>query len=106
MTRRNIIFRPAAEADLIDPYHSIAERSGFPARAIGYIRRIRTYCETLATFPERGTRRDDLRYGLRIIGFERRIVIAYMILGTGEVDIGRIFYGGQDYEDLMREAES
>ena len=59
--------------------------------------------ETLAAFPERGTRRDDVRSGLWIIGFERRVVIAYMILDTGDVEIGRIFYGGRDYEAIMRE---
>jgi|GraSoiStandDraft_41_1057321.scaffolds.fasta_scaffold899403_3 toxin ParE1/3/4 len=105
MTTRRVILRPAAEADLTDLYHDIAERSGYPERAIAYIRRIRTYCETLASFPERGTRRNDLRRGLWVIGFERRVVIAYTILDTGDVEIGRIFYGGRDYEAIMREEE-
>jgi toxin ParE1/3/4 len=77
MTPRRVILRPSAETDLINLYHYIAERSGYPERAMGYIRRIRTYCETLVSFPERGTRRDDLRPGLWVIGFERRVVIAY-----------------------------
>jgi toxin ParE1/3/4 len=106
MTTRKVVLRPSAEADLTDLYHSIAERSGYPERAIAYIRRIRTYCETLASFPERGRRRDDLRPGLWTIGFERRVVIAYMILDTGDVEIGRIFYGGRDYEAIMRDDEA
>ena len=105
MTTRKVILRPAAETDLTELYHSITERSGHPARAMEYIRRIRAYCETLAAFPERGRRRDDLRPGLWIIGFERRVVIVYMILDTGDVEIGRIFYGGRDYEAIMRDDE-
>lgn len=103
MTTRKVVLRPSAEADLTDIYHYIAKRSGYPARAIAYIRRIRAYCETLAVFPERGRRRDDLRRGLWVIGFERRVVIAYKILDTGGVEIGRIFYGGRDYEAIMRD---
>lgn len=45
------------------------------------------------------------RPGLWIIGFERRVVIADMILDTGAVEIGRIFYGGRDYEAIMRDAD-
>jgi toxin ParE1/3/4 len=105
MPPRRVLLRPAAEADLTGLYHYIVERSGYPERAIAYIRRIRTYCETLASFPERGTRRDDVRRGLWVIGFERRVVIAYIILETGDIEIGRIFYGGRDYEAIMREEE-
>ena len=105
MTTRKVVLRPAAEADLTELYHAIAERSGYPERAIAYIRRLRAYCETLASFPERGTRRDDVRRGLWIIGFERRVVIAYTLLETGDVEIGRLFYGGRDYEAIMREEE-
>jgi toxin ParE1/3/4 len=36
----------------------------------------------LATFPERGTRRDDILPGLRTIGFERRATIAFRVLKT------------------------
>ena len=106
MTTRRVILRPAAEDDLTDLYHYIAERSGYPGRAIGYIRRLRTYCDTLATFPERGQRQDDIRQGLWVIGFERRVVIAYTILETGDIEIGRIFYGGRDYETLLRDEDA
>jgi len=46
-----------------------------------------------------------VRRGLWVIGFERRVVIAYTILDTGDVEIGRIFYGGRDYEAIIREEE-
>ena len=101
---RRVVLRPAAEHDLQDLYVHIRDsRGGDPAVAIGYIRRIRAYCEGLETFPERGVLRDDIRPGLRLGYFERRIVIAYLIT-PDLVRIGRIFHGGQDYEALLGES--
>lgn len=100
---RNLLLRPAAEADLTELYHYIAEQSGSHERAIGYIRRIRAACENLKTLPEAGRSRDDLRPGVRILSFERRVVIVYLVLSSGDVEIGRVFYGGRDYEALIVE---
>ena len=100
-----LVPRPAAEADLTDLYHDIAEQSGSDEAAIGYVRRIRNWCDNLLTFPESGRARDDLRPGLRVLGFERRVVVAYKVLPSGDVEIGRIFYGGRNYEALMRDEE-
>ena len=100
---RKLLLRPAAEADLTDLYHYVAEQSGSHERAIGYIRRIRARLEKLKTFPELGHLRDDLRPGVRILGFERRVVIAYILLASGDIEIGRVFYGGRDYETLVAE---
>jgi len=97
-----LLFRPLAEADLA-LYHHIADTSGSPDRAIGYVRRIRDRCRRLLEFPDSGRPRDDLRPGLRIIGFQRRVVIAYMTQPSGDVEIGRIFYGGRDYEALLKD---
>jgi toxin ParE1/3/4 len=44
---------------------------------------------------ERGTRRDDIRPGLRIVGFERRMVIAFHV-DERTATIDRILYGGRD----------
>jgi toxin ParE1/3/4 len=87
---RNLLLRPAAEDDLAKLYRYIAEQSGSLERAIGYIRRIRAACEKLKTFPEVGRSRDDLRPGVRILGFERRVVIVYTVLSSGDVEIGRV----------------
>ncbi|WP_225125868.1 type II toxin-antitoxin system RelE/ParE family toxin [Bradyrhizobium sp. IC3123] len=54
-----VVFRPKAEADLVGPYEYIAERAGYRI-AGGYIDRIEKACKALATFPKRGTSRDDL----------------------------------------------
>ena len=58
----------------------------------------------LATFPERGRRRDDIQPGLRVIGFERRVAIAFRILKT-RVEIVSIAYGGRDFERDLSKGE-
>jgi toxin ParE1/3/4 len=92
--KRDVVFSPEAQADLIGLYDYIAESSG-SARAIAYIGRIEAYCRGFELVGERGTRRDDIRPGLRIVGFERRVTIAFHVDGT-RVVINRIFYGGRD----------
>ena len=46
---------------------------------------------------ERGRKRDDVRPGLRIAGFERRVTVAFMV-ENDRVIILRLFYGGQEWE--------
>jgi toxin ParE1/3/4 len=96
-----VTFRPQAESDLFGLYRYIAAQSGH-AIAGQYIDRIEAACMALETFPERGTRRDDIRPGLRTIGFERRATIAFRIVRR-EVIIVRIFYGGRDFERIMHD---
>ena len=91
-----VTFSPEAQADLLDLYDNIAGNAGAET-AIGYIGRIEAACHGRADFPERGTRRDDLRPGLRVIGFERRAVIALQVAET-TVTILRILYGGRDLD--------
>ena len=63
---------------------------------------IRNFCDSFVTFPHRGTKRDDLRAGLRLIGFERRVTIAFSVEGDTVV-IVRIFYAGRDVDVLASE---
>jgi toxin ParE1/3/4 len=46
-------------------------------------------------FPARGTRRDDIRSGLRVTSMARRVAIADPIAGA-VVTIDRILSGGRD----------
>lgn len=93
---RILVFTPQASNDLLDLYDYIADR-GSPARALHYIERIEKTCLSLQTLPERGTRRDDLRPGIRVMGFERRVLIAFQI-DKDTVAILRILYGGRSVE--------
>jgi toxin ParE1/3/4 len=95
-----IEFSPEALGDLIDLYDYIALRDG-AERVIGYIDRIEDCCRNLSVFPERGIKRDDLRRGFRVLGFERRAVIAFLVAAY-TVTILRILYGGRDLETLSR----
>lgn len=91
---RDVVFAPEAQADVLQLYAYIAIQSG-PARARGYTDRIVSYCEGFAMFPERGAKRDDLRPGLRVTGFGRRVTIAFHITPDSVV-IDRVLYGGRD----------
>ncbi|MBB3137375.1 plasmid stabilization system protein ParE [Rhizobium pisi] len=65
------------------------------AIAQSYIDRLQTFLEGFQTFPKRGTVRDEIRDGLRIIGFERSLSIAF-IVERETVYILRIMSGGQE----------
>ena len=87
---------PAAEADLQRIYSWIGERAS-PAIARGYVSRILDYLAGFDLFPERGRLLDDIRPGLRIIGFERRVSIAFVVEAE-DVTVLRILYAGQQFE--------
>ena len=63
--------------------------------ARAYVDRLINYCSDFGTFPERGTRHDDVRLGLRTVGYRRRATIAFTIKDK-TVTIIRIFHGGRD----------
>lgn len=96
----DVYFRPRAEADLIALYEYIAAEAGAVV-AGNYLDRIEAACMALATFPERGTRRDDIMPGLRTVGFERRATIAFRVVRR-RVEIVTIAYGGRDFEHALR----
>jgi toxin ParE1/3/4 len=96
----SIGFSPEAQADLLDLYDFISKEAG-AARALDYIARIENYCLGFASMPERGTKRDDIRPDLRVVGFERRVAIAFR-LSDHSVTILRILYGGRDLTRALR----
>lgn len=82
-------------------YDYIADASA-PDVAKRFTSRIVDHIAKLADFPHRGSPRDDLAVGLRTIVYKRRVTIAYAIDGDTVLVIG-IFYGGRDFETLLRE---
>lgn len=98
---REVVFAPEALADLHSLYDVIANAS-LPARALAYVEDLQRYCLDLADFPERGTRRDAIRLGLRTLGYRRRVTVAFQVTDTAVV-ILRLLYGGRDLEGLLRE---
>jgi toxin ParE1/3/4 len=95
-----VIVAPEAQAQLVSIYSYIAGEAG-PTVAFAFTTAIVDYCESFTTFPNRGTRRDDLRAGMRTIGFRRRVTIAFDVDGETIAIIG-VFYGGRDMEDALR----
>ena len=94
-----IIFRPAAEADLNALFDYLA-RDAMAPTAGEYVRRVHAACVALEMFPHRGAPREDLGPGVRLLGFERRMAIAYCV--GQEVEVLGIFYGGRDFETILR----
>ena len=99
MIIRRVVYAPEAEVDLLMLYDDVADAASSLV-AMGYLNRVEAWLARFSTASERGTRRDDIRPGLRTIGFERRITVAFTVSGD-EVVIQRVFYGGQNWgEDL------
>ncbi|CAN5221863.1 hypothetical protein BH09ACT1_BH09ACT1_17940 [soil metagenome] len=99
MSRYRVVFSQEALEQLEELYDFISD-AGSPHNAADYTESIVSFCESLADFPLQGTARDDLRPGLRIIGYRKRVVIAFAIV-TDAVAIVGILYGGRDYEHIL-----
>jgi len=56
----------------------------------------------LKSFPHRGTKRNDVRPGLRIINYKKRTVVAFTVDGE-QVSVLGVYYGGQDYETILQD---
>ena len=99
-----VVFTPEALEQLEELYAYIAQAAS-PVVAQRYTDAIVTYCESLQTFPLRGTRRDDVRPGLRITNYKGRTVIAFDV-SAERVNVIGVFYGGQDYETTLNPPDS
>ena len=100
------IYRVEEKPDVFLDYVAIAEHverwTEDRALADRTVDAIRAFITSLKEIPHRGTKRDDLRPGLRIVTFKRRTAIAIEIdEGAKVVTVLRVFYGGQDYETVL-----
>jgi toxin ParE1/3/4 len=96
-----VIYTPEAEAQLLALYFYIAGAAS-PEIASKYTDDIVSHCENLATFPLRGTVQDEVRPGLRTVGYKKRVTIAFDVTDD-VVTIYGIFYGGRDFEAALRD---
>jgi toxin ParE1/3/4 len=100
-----VIFTPRAERQLARLYRTIADDAG-EARAENYVDKLVAACRALSIFPARGGKRDDIRPNLRTMGYAKRATIAFSVdSATDTVAIHGVFYGGQDFETLLRDVE-
>lgn len=100
MKQREVNFAPEARRDLLHLYDMIADAAS-PTIALAYVERLEGFCVRLGLASERGRPRDDVRFGLRTAAFERRVTVAFTV-GTDDVMILRVFYGGRDWEGSLR----
>jgi plasmid stabilization system protein ParE len=92
---------PEALEQLAELYRYIAHAKSVDV-ATRYTDSIIEFCDELASNPSRGRRRDDIRPGLRTVGFRRRVLIAFAVV-NGTVTVLAIYYGGRDHETLLRD---
>ncbi|WP_313618113.1 type II toxin-antitoxin system RelE/ParE family toxin [Agrobacterium sp.] len=93
---------PEAQTDIVRIHARIVEKSGSPVTADRYIDRISVFLSSLNVFPERGTVREEVRPGLRIIGFEHSASVAFVV-EDDDVVVLRILAKGQEFGDTNAE---
>jgi toxin ParE1/3/4 len=76
-----VIFTPRAERQIAHLYGYIADQSG-EARAENYVGKIVAACHALSTFPERGSKRDDVRPNLRTMGYAKSVTSPFTASST------------------------
>ena len=89
-------FSPAAEDDLAEIQDYLAAR--FSQRnanrfCSGHSARV----PFSGPRPRRGTARDDVEPGIRIVGFQRRVSIVFKVNGDEVIVLG-VYYGGRGFD--------
>lgn len=102
MNRRVVLSRTAPR-DLTKLGRWIAE-AGAPQTAKRYVQRIKTRLAGLGDAPGSGRAFEGDVGELRVIGFERRVMISYRVEKT-RIIVTRVFYGGQDWARALRGSE-
>jgi len=69
---RRVEFTRRAEDQLLAIFLQIATAASEQIAA-RYADAIMRHCQSLSTFPVRGAQRDDIRPGMRVFGFRRRV---------------------------------
>jgi len=98
LTLRKVDLSGRALNDLREIGDWVEERAG-SGIAAAYIQRLEDFFGQIALSPYRGSPRDNVRRGLRIVGFERRIAVAFTI-SPEQVTIVRVLYGGRQFDPL------
>ena len=90
---RWVVYSPSAERHLKGLYDRIAAASS-PETPIATSCRSWTGAAGSPTFPMVGVAHDDIRPGLRTLGYRRRAVIAFTVT-EASIEINGIHYGGR-----------
>ncbi|MEE3154824.1 MAG: type II toxin-antitoxin system RelE/ParE family toxin [Pseudomonadota bacterium] len=98
----NVQLSALAIDDLIALHQWVNAEADLPT-ADSYLARIEDRIATLASFPHRGSPRDDLIEGLRTLTFERRVLIAYTV-EEAVVTVQRIINASRDLTPLLQDS--
>ena len=99
MRKRRVVLAPEALADLAAISDWLRdEASATVARR--YLARIKKRLAGLAHASERGTVRDDIAEGLRVIGIASSASVAFRVQDE-RVTVLRVVYGGQDWQSTL-----
>ena len=101
MNHYQVILSETVEIQLADAKARIS-LIATPSTVDGYIAGILAFCDDFTMFPHRGINRDDIRPGLRVVSYRKRVDIAIVVDDDARtVSILHVFFGGQDYETLL-----
>src|SRR5258708_22353818 len=96
--KRQILWSPEAEADLIEIWNYLAREASLEI-ADKRVREINDACGPLGRFPLRGRPRDELVVGLRSI-VTRPHIVFYRVT-SNDIEIARVLHGRQDIESIF-----
>jgi toxin ParE1/3/4 len=100
VTRRSVLLRAKADADLLDIFEYIAISSGDVGRAERFIARLRSKCDDLAALPgQLGRSREELAPGLCSTPWRDYLIL--FRYAEDRVEIVRILHGARDIPALM-----
>ena len=99
MKARKVVYAETAREDLLRILQWLAEKASVSS-AIDIVGDLESFIDRLDVASERGTLRDDISTGLRMISHERADIA--ILVDEETVLITRIFYGGEDYEQALR----
>jgi toxin ParE1/3/4 len=99
LKERTVVLSSEAENDILLLYEWIASQAS-PRVSLRYAERLKSFLDRLGLASDRGHQRSDIRPGLRIIGFERRVTIAFTV-EADRVVILRLSYAGRNWEGLV-----
>jgi len=91
-----VVFGRRASNDLEELLVYLAPKMGVQ-QARSYVGKIQAYCLGFSTFPKRGTLRQDIRPGLRLVGYRYKATIAFFV-HEDIVLITRIFHRGRNVD--------
>jgi toxin ParE1/3/4 len=104
MRQLPVVFRQGATNDLDGIFDYLLEQGASIRVARGFVGRIEAQCERIGNVPAGYPARPELGQDIRVAPFEHSAVIVYRPTDA-VVEILRIYYGGRNYQEIMRTAD-